>query len=638
MASVFLSYDHDDAPRVSPITSALEQAGHEVWWDRHIHGGSEYVREIEAAVENAQAVVVLWSKRSVDSAWVRDEAAEGRDQRKLVPVLIDSVKPPMGFRQFQAIDLSPLKGRLKPDRWQEILACIDRLAGEPQQRVEAPAGRASTSMRFPSRWILAAAAAVFALIGASYFLLGRAGEASAPVVTVAAADDSPPSKSLADDLFIKLGNLQTTNADALQLVEQGSDADPDLRFRVAQKLVDGQAQATVALLGGNGSLLWSREFRQHERPMADLQQQISYSAALVLACATDAMAPGHDKLEEMTLKLYLGGCSRLSDEFNTDPGSLVEVFEKVTRQAPDFQGGWAKLLMVETDSWLRSERDPALGRTLAAHIRRARMLNANMAEAYVSEAWMQELRQINRWMPMSKAAVDKNPSNAFALTEHANDMLQVGRLRQAVTYARRAVQADPLSPWVRDSLVTALVNAGEIEAAKDALEEAERLWPGASNLVPHRFFLAARYGDPRQARELLRSGKVSLNLSPAMESFLEARIDPSPAKVDRAVMEARNVSDRWPGPYIQTLAEFGRKEELLQFLAEYDPGPNVGPATVFLPGNRTVQNDVRFMAIMNRWGQLDYWRKSGEWPDFCMRPDLPYDCKAEAAKLARAAS
>jgi hypothetical protein len=31
---------------------------------------------------------------------------------------------------------------------------------------------------------------------------------------------------------------------------------------------------------------------------------------------------------------------------------------------------------------------------------------------------------------------------------------------------------------------------------------------------------------------------------------------------------------------------------------------------------------------------LDYWRASGKWPDFCFEPDLPYDCKAEAAKLA----
>ena len=123
-----------------------------------------------------------------------------------------------------------------------------------------------------------------------------------------------------------------------------------------------------------------------------------------------------------------------------------------------------------------------------------------------------------------------------------------------------------------------------------------------------------------------------------MESFLEARIDPSPAKVDRAIAEARAVSKRWMVHYVETLAEFGRKEELIKALSELDPGDSLGPAQVFQPKYRFLHNDIRFMAIMNRWGsQLDYWRKSGNWPDFCFEPSLPYDCKVEAAKLARAA-
>jgi len=39
-----------------------------------------------------------------------------------------------------------------------------------------------------------------------------------------------------------------------------------------------------------------------------------------------------------------------------------------------------------------------------------------------------------------------------------------------------------------------------------------------------------------------------------------------------------------------------------------------------------------------RVGLVDYWRTSGHWPDFCFEPGLPYDCKAEAAKLALTAT
>jgi hypothetical protein len=42
--------------------------------------------------------------------------------------------------------------------------------------------------------------------------------------------------------------------------------------------------------------------------------------------------------------------------------------------------------------------------------------------------------------------------------------------------------------------------------------------------------------------------------------------------------------------------------------------------------------DPRFMDVAFRSGMLTYWRKSGQWPDFCDDPKLPYDCRREAAK------
>ena len=39
------------------------------------------------------------------------------------------------------------------------------------------------------------------------------------------------------------------------------------------------------------------------------------------------------------------------------------------------------------------------------------------------------------------------------------------------------------------------------------------------------------------------------------------------------------------------------------------------------------------MRLAKRAGLVDYWEKSGKWPDFCSETDQPYDCKAEAAKL-----
>jgi adenylate cyclase len=131
MSSVFLSYDHGDTARAAAIASALEKAGLSVWWDRHIHGGAEFQSEIETAVAESDAVVVLWSKRSIKSAWVRDEAAEGRDQGKLIPVLLEPVKPPMGFRQYQTIDLSDGRRASGPAQLDELLRALAKMTVAP---------------------------------------------------------------------------------------------------------------------------------------------------------------------------------------------------------------------------------------------------------------------------------------------------------------------------------------------------------------------------------------------------------------------------------------------------------------------------------------------------------------------------
>lgn len=138
MIDIFVSYKSDDRERVRPIVEALEAAGWEVWWDKHVEAGRAFDREIENAIDDAKCVVVIWSATSVDSDWVRNEASEGLDRAILVPVALDDVRPPLAFRRQQTINyfanpsygdivtaverLVPLKATAAKD----ILPCIGR--------------------------------------------------------------------------------------------------------------------------------------------------------------------------------------------------------------------------------------------------------------------------------------------------------------------------------------------------------------------------------------------------------------------------------------------------------------------------------------------------------------------------------
>jgi len=113
MSELFISYAREDAISVGRLASALSDAGHQVWWDQHLVGGSEYSREIEDAIGRSAKVLVLWSTLAAQSPWVRDEALAARDAGKLVPITLDGSSPPMGFRQFHTLSL--VDWLLRPD-------------------------------------------------------------------------------------------------------------------------------------------------------------------------------------------------------------------------------------------------------------------------------------------------------------------------------------------------------------------------------------------------------------------------------------------------------------------------------------------------------------------------------------------
>lgn len=317
------------------------------------------------------------------------------------------------------------------------------------------------------------------------------------------------------------------------------------------------------------------------------------------------------------------------------------MFREVTSKAPDFEGGWAKLLLVESEILdvpdFRDENE-AVRQALRAHIDAARTLNPKLAEADLAEARLMPQDAIKRRVRLVERAVANNPGNAVATASHSSYLQKVGRMRDAIRQAQRAVQLAPLAPGARDTLIGALTYSGRIESALEELEKAERLWPGASNLANARYRLHLRYGDPREALRMQPSRKDEAEAD-VRTAFLRARLAPTQPNIERAIAGPRHWFRQYPeviSELAQVLGEFGKEEELFAILLTWRHPEKVDYVTdvLFRPALRNVHRDPRMIAVAKRLGLLDYWQQSGKWPDFCMEPDLPYDCKAKAAKLA----
>lgn len=630
MARVFLSYDRDDAARARTIALALEKAGHEVWWDQVIRAGTQFGNEIEQALKDSEAVIVLWSKQSIDSPWVRDEATAGRDTGRLVPVLIDPCLPPMGFRQFQNIDLSRWKGRAGSGQLDMLLdAVADAPAGAPPM----PAKLVSAPKRsIAPLWILGPAFSGLLLI-VGWTLWRQADSPAVPLIAVEAADQSPGPKSWARDLLVKLASLQTANSDMLRLVDQGSHEQPDLIFEVGGLMQSNNPEASLLLRSGRDrAVLWSKDFQQPGTKLADLRQQLAFTAAQVLGCALEGLNADGTSLDQQVLKLYLNGCSAFAT--SADGPDLTPIFLEVTRKAPAFQGAWAKVL--HNESWYAAwaaNRD-TVRPSLKLHLAQARKVNPQMAEVYIAEAELLPGNPPFESMQLLDQAVQHNPQSSEALFLRSILLMQVGRITDALDDARRATEINPLSAALRDNYIQFLAFSGSITAALEEVAKAERLWPGASNLAATRFWLNANYVDAGEALRALPPERDAYRGVEATRYGLKAQIEPSASNIDRAIAEARVLSktDGERAVFLETLAKFGRGDELFQRLLQLplEDARRVRDH-IFRPTFVTFWRNPRSMKVAARLGLTDYWRRSGKWPDFCS--EAPYDCKAEAAKV-----
>ena len=120
MTDVFLSYASEDRERARKLARALEARGWSVWWDRKIRAGQSFDQAIEHELETAKSIIVLWSKNSVSSEWVKNEAAVAAERGVLVPGLIDYVKLPLEFRRKQTPDLVTWDGNPSHEGFQAL--------------------------------------------------------------------------------------------------------------------------------------------------------------------------------------------------------------------------------------------------------------------------------------------------------------------------------------------------------------------------------------------------------------------------------------------------------------------------------------------------------------------------------------
>jgi len=180
MSDIFISYASADRECARALAAQLERLGWSVWWDRDIQAGKTFAGVIESEINRARCVIVLWSQASVDSRWVRDEANEGLKRDALVPVFIESVSPPLGFRSIHAADLHGWQGDPQSQGFRDLVRDLAGVLGPlpagivpASNRGERLGPRMEDHGRKRPPWLIPGAAAMLVLAigaaGVAYF-------------------------------------------------------------------------------------------------------------------------------------------------------------------------------------------------------------------------------------------------------------------------------------------------------------------------------------------------------------------------------------------------------------------------------------------------------------------------------------
>ena len=125
MADIFISYSSEDKTRVKTIAEALEHKGWTVWWDRQIPVGQRFDTVIEHELTNAKCVIVIWTQRSVNSEWVKNEANEAGQLGKLVPVLLEDVQIPLAYKRTETAMLTDWQGEEDHPELLNLYSAVD---------------------------------------------------------------------------------------------------------------------------------------------------------------------------------------------------------------------------------------------------------------------------------------------------------------------------------------------------------------------------------------------------------------------------------------------------------------------------------------------------------------------------------
>ncbi len=607
--TAFLSYSHADQDRVRLLANALEQVGIHVWWDTLIEGGAVFAKSVEAALASCDAVIVAWSKVSVTSDWVLDEASQGRDLRKLVPVSLDGTMPPLGFRQYLSVDLLGWRGDSDAPEIASIVRGVEAVIGRPQSARTAtgtlhsprstqasPVSR-RTVLLATAGTVLAGAAGLFAWRSAR---VGQRASGSGNSVAVLPFENLSGDASQAyfsDGLSEELRSTLARNLN-LRVMAQASSA----KFRDRTEdavtiastlgvayLLDGTvrrsgdvARITADLIdGATGFSRWSQSFDRSMRDIFAVQSEIARTVASALAAEMASEPPaltgsagelaaqgGTQSVAAFDAYLRGRGLYNLSTDEASERAALAQ-FDAAIAADPNFapaHAARARSLVAIANQYGEVGQLSALYDAAIESAQRAIEIAPGLAEAYSTlgfTLFQGRLDARGAREPFDRSR-ELGAGESTVLARFAQYCARTGRKQEAAEAMQHALLLDKLNPLIHRA-------AASVEYA--ARNYAASIPPGRQALTmnPKLSRAHAAIGDAQFMLGRLEEARAEYQAEPSSVfglaglAIVEHKLGHEPAARE-AFAKLLHSGDRVLYQQAQVLAQWGQSDASIERL------------------------------------------------------------------------
>ena len=509
---IFLSYNREDQARAKLFAEAFEAQGFKVWWNVGLRTGEAYDQVTETALRTAKAVVVLWSKKSVQSRWVRAEATLADRNKTLVPCMIEPCERPIMFELTQTAELGHWTGDAGDKVWAAFLADVRRSVG---------------------RGAMAPVPLVSDLPTPADATRGKRGEAPSLAVLPftnrsGLPEDEVFAFGMVEDLIDALSrgvHARVLSSSSTARFRNGALPDVDAMGRElgVRYLLEGNVRrsgshfrVTAQLIEAvSGEILWTQKFDRPLTELAALQEQLIEEVAAHLGAQLFRleMEQALKKPGDLTAwECVMRGLAALRTTNDDAISRAVEESARAVSIAPDY--GLAHAVLANTLAvayTFYSPDDPDEARRIRHHIDRALSCSGENAAVlgYVAGA-LHAIGQAPEGLRRAKRAIEINPDYGSVHFNAGMNSVMLGLPEAALAHFADFHRLEPNSTlqhyaWAMASYAYILM--GDLAAAEAAVDRSIAFVPENSVFYVHKALIVSQLGRTSEAHALMREAQ-----------------------------------------------------------------------------------------------------------------------------------